>query len=47
MTWQRAKALLQLEAEERIGFIMRERARIARELEDRAFAAALGGKAPD
>ena len=40
MTWHEAKLLLQLEAEERAGFVMRERARMARAQEDAAFAAA-------
>lgn len=43
MTWQEAKLLLQLEAEERTGFVMRERARLARASEDAAFAAVTGG----
>jgi hypothetical protein len=33
---------LQLMAEERVGFVLRERQRMARELEDQAFASAAG-----
>ena len=39
MTWRQANLSLQLAAEERIGFIQRERARMAREREDAAYAA--------
>lgn len=39
MTWREAALSLQLEAEERTGFVVRERLRMAREAEDRAAAA--------
>lgn len=41
MTWHEAKLLLQLEGEERAGFVMRERARMVKAQEDAAFAAAV------
>lgn len=44
MTWEEANLSLQLIAEERIGFILRERARMARAQEDAAFAALAGSK---
>jgi len=34
MTWREAALSLQVAAEERVGFVMRERARMAREVED-------------
>jgi len=42
VTFREAKLTLQLLAEERIGFVMRERARMAKAQEDAAFAAAVG-----
>ena len=39
MTWYEASLTLQLEAEERIGWLLRERARQVRAQEDAAFAA--------
>lgn len=42
MTLTEALLSIQLMAEERVGFVMRERARMAREVEDAAFGAATG-----
>ncbi len=39
MTWNEAKLAIQLEAEERAGFVMRERIRMRQQAEDAAFAA--------
>jgi hypothetical protein len=41
VTWYEALLSLQLLAEERVGFVIRERARMAREAEDAAWAAAV------
>ena len=38
MTWQETKYTLQLLAEERVGFVQRERLRMAKEMEDAAVA---------
>ncbi len=40
MTWDETKAALQLLAEERVGFVMRERERMARAARDAAWAQA-------
>ncbi len=40
MTWRETMLTLQLAAEERLGFIMRERQRMEREIEDAAWAKA-------
>lgn len=40
MTWQEVNLMLQLEAEERIGWLLRERVRQAHAAEDAAWAAA-------
>lgn len=48
MTFVEARVSLQLEAEERIGYLLREQQRQARAVEDAAFAAvrdAVGGDA--
>ena len=42
MTWHEAKLSLQLAAEERVGWLQRERAYRAKAEEDRAWAAAVG-----
>lgn len=42
MTWHEANLSLQLAAEERVGFVMRRTAEIARAQEDAAFDAAKG-----
>jgi hypothetical protein len=47
VTWEEAKLSLQLAAEERMGFVMRERARILRAQEDAAFAAAMAAARGD
>lgn len=39
MTWKEANLSLQLASEERVGFIIRERARLARAEQDAAFGA--------
>jgi hypothetical protein len=49
MTWLEANLSLQLTSELRVGFIMRERARMTRAQEDAAYdalASALGGTPP-
>ena len=40
MTWRETMLMLQLAAEERLGFVARERERMARAQEDAAWAAA-------
>lgn len=40
MTLEEAKLELQLESEERVGFVIRERARMERDMEDAAAGAA-------
>ena len=42
MTFREAQLSLQLAAEERAGFVMRERQRMARAIEDRAYAGLRG-----
>ncbi len=49
MTWEEANLSLQLAAEERVGFVMRRTAEIARGQEDAMAAAqvtSMGGKIP-
>jgi hypothetical protein len=41
MTWREAQLTLQLAAEERAGFVMRERARMAKAAEDASWSAAV------
>ena len=40
MTWREAQIQLQIEAEERVGFVMREHTRLARSVEDAAWSKA-------
>lgn len=42
MTWEEANLSLQLEGELRVGFVLRERARLARAREDAAYEALAG-----
>lgn len=42
MTWEQAQLSLQVAVEERVGFVMRYQARVAKAQEDAAFAALAG-----